>query len=289
MTDSRARAFLRSPIAVAAVFFSVATTVALGGPATTPGMITFKASYGISISGINIGEAVAESRFLGNTYAAAISGNTSGPSRLVSDASARLAGSGRFSGGRVLPSTYSLETMENGFATHVRMAMRAGKVTDVSAVPGLLPTKDRVPVTDRNKIGVVDPMSAFLVPLDGAGGLPNGHKACDRTVKVFDGWTRYDIALYYKATQAVDGRAEGYAGPVIVCGARYVPVAGHRAGGQSVKSMATNTRLEVWLAPVKGLPVLVPYRILIGTDLGDLIVYALRFSVDDGTEHASAK
>jgi hypothetical protein len=288
MTDSRLSAFVGSGIRIAAAVLAVALGGALGKPAHAADTITFKASYGISISGINIGEAEAESRFIGNTYAAAISGNTSGPSRLVSNASARLVGSGRFYGSRVMPSSYSLETLENGFATHVHMAMHAGRVIDVSALPGLLPTNDRVPVTARHKIGVVDPLSAFLVPLDGPG-LQSGRRACDRTVKVFDGWTRYDIALYYKATQAVDGRVDGYTGPVIVCGARYVPIAGHRTGGQSVQSMAGNTRLEVWLAPVKGLPVLVPYRMLIGTDLGDLIVYALRFSVDGPAQHAEAK
>ncbi|HZP19623.1 MAG TPA: DUF3108 domain-containing protein [Bauldia sp.] len=253
--------------------------------AAGPEMVTFKASYAISIAGIGIGRADVESRFIGNSYAAAITGSTNGVSRLVSDASARLAGNGRFFGNRVVPSAYNLETNENGFQTHVKMAMASGRITDVEALPRLLQTKDRVPVTPRHKIDVVDPLSAFLVPLDRPG-VPSGRRACDRTVRVFDGWTRYDIQLYYKDTRAVDGGTDAYVGRVIVCGARYVPIAGHRTGNSDAMS---STRLEVWLAQLPDMPVLVPYRMQIGTDLGDLVIYSTRFTVDKAERRADAK
>jgi len=53
-----------------------------------------------------------------------------------------------------------------------------------------------------------------------------------------------------------------------------VPVAGHRSTRKAVQEMADNKRLEVWLAQVGDMPVLVPFRILIGTEMGDLIIYA---------------
>lgn len=257
------------------------------GPTTT-----FKATYAISIGGVVVGKADAEGRFNGNSYDAAISGSTSGVTRLVSDAMAKLAGSGTFYGSRIMPSSYDLETTENGFATHVRMAMKSGNIVDVVAEPQLAEAPDRVPVTPAHKINVVDPLSAFLVPLDRFGldrlGLPSGHRACTRTVRVFDGWTRYDVQLFYKDTRAVDGGTDMYSGRIIVCGARYIPIAGHRSGRKAVQDMADNQRLEVWLAPIKGMPVLVPYRILIGTDLGDLLIYATRFTTEPGDSHTDA-
>ena len=115
------------------------------------------------------------------------------------------------------------------------------------------------------------------MPLDQPG-VPSGHRACNRTVRVFDGWTRYDVQLSYKETKAIDGGADPYSGRIIVCAARYVPIAGHRSTRKAVQDMANNKRLEVWLAPVASMPVLVPFRILIGTDLGDLIIYATHFT-----------
>lgn len=255
------------------------------GPAHAVDTATLKATYAISIAGITVGRAEVESRFSGNGYAAAIVGATSGISRLVSDASARLSGNGHILGSEVRPATYEMATVENGFSTHVTMAMHQGTVTSVVALPELAEAADRVPVTAAHKTDVVDPLSAFLVPLDRPG-TPSGHSACNRTVKVFDGWTRYDVQLYYKETKAIDGAADTYSGIIIVCGARYVPVAGHRSTRKAVQEMANNKRLEVWLAPVAGVPVLVPFRILIGTNIGDLVIYATRFMTNPPQRHA---
>jgi hypothetical protein len=259
-----------------------------GLPAYGADTTTLKATYAISIAGMTVGRAEAESRFSGNGYAAAIVGSTSGVSRLVSDASARLTGNGHIFGSAVLPATYDMSTVENGFATHVTMAMHQGTVSSVLALPKLAEAADRVPVTAADKVNVVDPLSAFLVPLDRPG-IPSGQSACSRTVKVFDGWIRYDVQLYYKETKAVDGGADTYSGRIIVCGARYIPVAGHRSTRKAVQEMANNKRLEVWLAPVAGVPVLVPFRILIGTNVGDLIIYATRFKTDSPERHAMAE
>lgn len=278
----------RASIVVAGLCGTGILAILADVPAHAVDTTTLKATYAISIAGITVGKAEAESRFSGNGYAAAIVGSTSGISRLVSDASARLSGNGHILRSQVLPATYEMATVENGFSTHVTMAMHQGTVTSVVALPELAEAADRVPVTAAHKTDVVDPLSAFLVPLDQPG-IPSGHRACNRTVKVFDGWTRYDVQLYYKETKAIDGSADTYSGRIIVCGARYVPVAGHRSTRKEVQEMANNKRLEVWLAPVTDVPVLVPFRILIGTNIGDMIIYATHFTTNPPDRHAMAE
>jgi len=246
---------------------------------------TFKATYTISIGTAVVGHASAESRFNGDSYVAAISGSTGGLSRLVSDASARLSGSGHILGTSVRPSAFKLETVEGDFGTYVRMAMAGGRITNLVAVPSLAAAADRVPVTPRHKTGVVDPLSAFLVPIDHPG-IVSGRAACSRTIKVFDGWTRFDVQLFYKGVKAVDGGDDTYAGRIIVCGAHYVPVAGHRTA-ESVNDLVDNDRIEIWLAPVGHAPLLVPFRIVVGTKWGDLTVYATRFTTGASQERAS--
>lgn len=271
----------------AAALVGAALLSAVAASAAKAEDVSLRATYAISISGLTIGRIDVKSDFDGNSYDASIRGSTSGPSRIVSDASASMSGTGKFFGARVLPDAFRMETLESGFSTHVSIAMRGGAVTSVSALPPLLQAADRVPVTPQHKKDVVDPLGAFIIPLDRPG-VPSGRRACARTVRVFDGWTRYDVPLYYKETKAVDGDATSYSGRVIVCGARFVPVAGHRAGRKSVEDMANNKRLEVWLAQVGNAPVLVPYRILIGTDLGDLIVTATRFTTGaEPSRHAA--
>lgn len=264
---------------VAAVLGRVGAAAALlaaaAGAALAAGSTTLTAQYTIAISGITIGRVDVESRFTDREYSAAISGSTWGISRFVSDAQAQMAGAGRIRGDRVLPAKYNLDTSENGFDTRVRMAISGGAVADVDAWPALMEAADRVPLTSRHKNGVLDPIGAFLVALD-SDGPPSGAKVCNRTVKVFDGWQRFDIRLSYAGTRAMTG---GYSGEVMVCAARYVPIAGHRPSRESVEYMANNKRLEVWMAPVAGTRVMVPTRILIGTQVGDLIISARSFDV----------
>lgn len=253
-------------------------------PAAAGEDIRFEATYSIIIAGLTVGRAEAETRFTPTGYAAAISGSTRGISRLVSDARASLAGSGRILADRLVPATYNLETSENGDETRVKMALRGGAITDLTAEPPLKPKPDRIPVTATHKRDILDPLSAFLIRLNAAG-TPDGKTACGRTINIFDGWQRYDIALSYKETRKIEGRGEGYSGPVFVCGARYVPIAGHRP--KAVRSMTENKRLEVWLAPLGTSQMMAPYKIVIGASVGDLVVLATRFKVEAASDRAS--
>ena len=270
--------------------FLVVAAAAIGTLGIAPaeaGDTTVSASYNISVSGLTIGRVDVDGTFTDTSYTAAIKGSTRGLIRLVSDAQATLTGNGQISGNKVLPANYTLETKDGDFETHVDMSMRGGSIVAVDAEPSLSDAPDRVPLTARHKQSVVDPVGAFIIALGNAT-TDDGQKVCDRTVPVFDGWQRYNVSLYYKETRTIDGHGNSYSGDVIVCGARYVPIAGHRAEGKSVQYMADNKRLEVWLAPVQDTTLLLPYRLLIGTQVGDLVVSAKKFVVNATERHASA-
>jgi hypothetical protein len=247
--------------------------------------VNLDATYIIAINGLTIGRADARGRFTDHGYAAAISGSTYGISRIVSDARATLAGAGRVVGGNVVPASYNLSTSESGFETSVNMTMRGGSIVGLQAIPSLPEAPDRVPLTATSKQNVVDPVGAFVVAIDHPG-APDPNAVCNRTVKVFDGWKRFDIRLSYKETTTIDDGANAYAGNLIVCAARYLPVAGHRASDDAVAFMADNKRLEISLVPIKGTNYMVPYRILIGTKLGDLTIAARTFMAAAGQQQA---
>ncbi len=279
-----ARARLRSLLIGAVV---TAATGTIGALPASAGNATVSALYYISVAGLAVGRANVDVSFSDTRYTAAIKGSTRGLIRLVSDAQAILTGSGRISGNQVLPANYTLETKDGDFETHVDMAMRGGSIVTLDAEPSLRAAPDRVPVTARHKRRVVDPVAAFIVAL-GKSTQADGQHVCHRTVPVFDGWQRYDVSLYYKETRTIDGHGDSYSGDVIVCGARYVPIAGHRTSGESVQYMADNKRLEIWLAPVEDAAVLLPYRVVIGTQVGDLVISARKFVVSTAEQHASA-
>lgn len=267
-----------APFAAGAVAMTLLPALGMISPATAD--TVFEATYAISVGGLTIGAADAEGRFTDKEYAAIIKGETSGISRLVSDARAELRGHGRISRHRALPTSYDLETREGEFETHVRMKTRAGAITDLLVIPRLREHPDRIPIEPEHRQNVLDPVAAFLVVADNSG-VGDGKRICRRTIEVFDGWQRFDVRLSYKQTRQVEGIGDAYDGTVVVCTARYVPVAGHRMSLESTRYMVENKRLEVWYAPVRDRRLLVPYRILIGTAYGDLVVVAKRFVVGD--------
>ena len=48
-----------------------------------------------------------------------------------------------------------------------------------------------------------------------------------------------------------------------------------------------NDRVEVWLVPIDKTALLVPFRIVLGTRWGDLVVYATRFKATATEQRAS--
>jgi hypothetical protein len=250
---------------------------ALNGGSAAAQSADLKASYAITLGIFTIGRVDIAARFTETGYSADIRGVTTGLGRLVSDSRAELTGSGTISGTRVVPLAYTLRTAEGDFTTRVDLTMRGGSLATVRADPMLIEAADRVPLTQEALSRIVDPVGALVIARASEGPM-DGKALCNRTVPVFDGWVRYDIALAYKESANFVGRG-GFSTPAIVCRARYVPVAGHRLSRDSVQYMAQNDRLEAWLAPVKGTNLLVPVKFVIGTDMGDLAVTARDFAV----------
>ena len=157
------------------------------------------------------------------------------------------------------------------------MGLTAGNVAAVEISPPIDEKADRVPVKDEDKKGVIDPVSALLMPAIGSGKLMDTAN-CNRTIPIFDGAARFDVVLSYDTTQAVD--KPGYKGPVLVCKARYVPISGHRALRPSTKFMQENKDMSVWLVPLEAQRVLVPVKISVRTMVGTSVVEASRWSLE---------
>ena len=99
--------------------------------------------------------------------------------------------------------------------------------------------------------------------------------ACNRTIPVFDGAGRFDVTLSFASAKTVD--VPGYKGPVLVCQARYTPIAGHRTGRKATQFMAENRDMEAWLAPVENTRMLVPVKISVRTMIGTTVIDATRW------------
>lgn len=236
-----------------------------------------RAVYDVSFAGFGIARGSLAVKVERGSYAAKVHISTSGLARIISSEESIATAKGRI-GSSLAPAAYEL--MSRGErVTQVSMGIGGGRVRNLSAVPELSEREDRVPVTASHKRNILDPLSAALVPV-----ANSGPKVCERTLPIFDGWTRYDIKLFYKSTESVD--VPGYKGDAIVCGARWVPVAGHREGRESTRFMAANKDMEASFVPT-GDGVMVPFKISVRTMKGTLVVKARQFEDGKGIAQAN--
>ena len=184
---------------------------------------------------------------------------------------------GTIAGADVLPTGYANSSSNAQETRTVRIGLEGGNVRALDIQPPFPDMDARVPVTDAMKRGVLDPVSALLMRVPDGQPLV-GAAACNRRLPVYDGLVRFDVTLSFVGTKTVSTR--GYNGPVTVCAARYVPVAGYKRDSQSTRTMADNKDLEVWLAPFEAMRIVVPYRISIRTSAGTLLIQPAEFRLE---------
>lgn len=277
----------RSPVTKAArtAFAAVGAAVLASAPvagAAPSAAGESRAIYDVSFMGLGIAKGSLAVKVERGSYAAKLHISTSGLARIVSSEESIATAKGRIGRG-LTPAAYELMSRGDK-VTQVSMGLGGGAIKSLRAIPELMQRDDRVPVTAAHKRNVVDPLSAALLPIPNKGKGAVDREVCDRTLPIFDGWTRYDIKLSYKSTESV--KVPGYTGDAVVCGARWVPVAGHREGKESTRFMEDNKDLEAWFVPSEDGALALPYKIAVRTMRGMLVVQARQFG--DGTSVANA-
>jgi Protein of unknown function (DUF3108) len=241
--------------------------------------------YELSLIGLPLGAAEARADIGPSRYTIALEAKLTGIAALVSSAKGAATASGFIVKGRVAPIAYATTSANARMTRTVRMAMTEGSVKAVDIEPPMEDDPGRIPVTEDLKRNIVDPVSALVmtVPPDAP---PTGPAACNRSIPVFDGYARFNITLTYVASRHL--KIHGYNGPVSVCAARYVPIAGYRPDRPGTKFMENDRQLEVWLAPLPTARVELPVRISIETMVGMTVIQATDLDVDEGDSDSPA-
>jgi hypothetical protein len=223
--------------------------------------------YVMSMTGIRVGQSTWTAAFDGERYSAgAIGGAVDLLSVLVRGEGVAQV-SGLIKEGRLVPAAFSSSVIEDGQKIDLKMTLEDGTVTDVKD-NGPPPGADRVPLTTAHAQGVLDPLTALLMPDEG------GEASCNRTLAIFDGRRRYDLALSFKRTEKVRGSEAA-----VVCNVVLRPIAGHRADSMIMKYVADRRDMELAFAPITGTRFLAPLRLLVPSLIGTMAVQAASFEV----------
>ena len=235
-------------------------------------------TYRVSLVGLPIGAVNLSADLTPSSYSIQGDAKMTGLARILNNARGASTGKGAIVEGHVSPATFATIAASSNMTRTIRMALAGNAVTGVDISPPYEDKPDRVPLGPGDEKGVVDPVGAVIIPAPASGPIVSP-AACDRKVPIFDGYTRFDIELTYVGERRVT--TKGYEGPVVVCAARYIPIAGHRRDRPATKFMADNKDLEVWLAPIERDHVLIPYRVSVRTMIGTTVVEATEFRVEE--------
>jgi hypothetical protein len=276
--------------AASAAFFMLALLAVVaadaGHRAAAQGRL--EAQYTASISGIPIGRGNWIIEIANDQYTAAASGTTTGLIKFFTGAHGTGAAHGTMTTGQPTPTSYGATITYDHKVDAVRMALAGGNVTDYAAEPPLPPAPDRIPVTDADRHGVFDPMTSMLNRVPGTGD-PVTPQACNREVPVFDGRVRYNLRSEFRRMETVKAD-RGYTGPAVVCAVFFSPISGYVPDRPAIKFLVTLHDAEVWLAPIAGTRVLVPFRFSMPTPLGTGLLQATEFvSVAQPSPRTAAK
>jgi hypothetical protein len=273
--------------AVLAVAACVVAALAADASHVAAAQGRLEAEYVATVSGIPIGHGNWVVEISDTAYSAAASGATAGLMRIFSGARGSGAAHGVMSSAGPVPANYAATIIDDRHIDEVHIALTGGNVTNFSAEPPLLPLPDRIPVTQADVRGVVDPMTSALSRVGGSGD-PVSPAACQSKVAVFDGRVRYDLHSEFKRIEIVKAE-RGYEGPVVVCALYFQPISGYVPGRSAVKFLIELHDAEVWLAPIAGTRVLVPFRVSMPTPLGMGVLQARQFETVAQPPHALAK
>jgi Protein of unknown function (DUF3108) len=240
-----------------------------------------EAQYTASIAGIPIGTGTLNVAIGQDRFTAAASGRVSGLLRAVVVGDGSAAAHGTINAGRLVPERFSVHLRADQSTESVRIGFDAGVVKEIVAEPELPPSPDRVPVTAADRDGVTDPMTAALMPVDGSGDVLSP-TACQRTLAIFDGRQRFDLALSFKRLDQVEAE-DGFRGSALVCAIIYRPISGHRPSRAAIQYLMEATDMEAWMVPITGTRVLVPFRIALPTPLGRALLEADQFVTMTGS------
>jgi Protein of unknown function (DUF3108) len=245
-----------------------------------------EARYTATLAGIPIGKGDWVIDITDTHYKAAANGATTGLVRAFTGGQGSSAANGTLHAGQPVASIFSSTIAASHKTDEVRLAVANGVVTEARVDPPLESGPDRVPITDAHRKGILDPMTASLFRVPGTGDLISP-EVCHRTLAIFDGRLRYDLQFVFKRMDHVKAD-KGYAGPVVVCAVYFSPIAGFIPSRAAIRYLSKLRDIEVWLAPIAGTRVLVPFRVQGPTPIGRMVLEATQFVATALPTRASA-
>lgn len=254
--------------------FCAALFLASGAGATD----VYHTDYSVSLLGLRVARSQFETTVENGTFTTKGTLATAGLARLFEAADGEATVTGRFAADGAEPATYRVTYHYGKDKARKVIDFANGMVVKTDVDPA--PNKKRrrwIEVSPDDLKRVVDPLSAAMI------GASRPEDVCNRTLRVFDGVTRVDLKLDFAGLQPFS--TKGFKGVAVSCHVQFQPVSGYRKGVFSMDYLSRQKRIRMAFATLGNSGIYAPVFAKIGTQIGDVTVYATRFEkVGDKTE-----
>jgi hypothetical protein len=234
--------------------------------------VSMNAHYSVYMTRIRVGEITWAVYFSEETYLASASGKASGVFSVLFKGEGSVTTHGEMTNGWLVPLDVATTITDDDGHDEVKMTFENGDLKHLEA-KGPPPKANQMQVTPNLLHQVIDPLTAMLIPVDHDA---FAHANCDKTLRIFDGRRRYNLALSYKRVDNMKIE-RGYNGRVLVCGVVLRALAGYDPDSLLVRYLAGKDDLELWFAPIAGRNIIAPVRALMPTLIGTLEIRATEF------------
>jgi hypothetical protein len=248
--------------------FRLATLAVLALTAVSPvaaAEVDATASYIVTLGGINIAAMDVDLNDDGSRYSLDLKANVAGFGAIVASGTASAKAAGSSAGSSLVAQDFELKTRANGETFTVDVSFAGRNVESFKVEPPIIDNYDRVPIERSHLTGVGDFLSAFVIK---GGALDKS--ICQRRAGIFTGVERFNISMAYAGEDQATSARTGYQGPVVLCSVDYNPVSGHFTTSEITNYLADSDRIVIWYAPLGTTGYFIPYRVLLGTNMGDL-------------------
>jgi len=230
------------------------------------------------MTGIRFGTVGLKSSFAPGTYAAVSTLKTGGLVNVFYEARIDARAAGVIAGGGLRPQNYDANAKSKS-KQRTQLAYTAAGI-QLFADPAY--NTERFPVTEEQKRGTLDPVSAMTFAISGLS--VTAQRPCGDTLHVFDGARRYDVEFKFIQNENLPADEDGYTGPTVKCEVIYKQIAGFKP---SVKQGDKTYPIYVWGAtfethgPGPMRRFVVPVRIMTETQFGTAKAIARHIQIDD--------
>lgn len=244
----------------------LATMLASAPARAVEGTETYSGEYTISFLGLPVARSKFVSVFEGDNFTVKGSMSSAGMAKLFDSTTGSSFAAGSFIGKTTRPQSFETQYKSGKKRQLTSISFAKGAVSKTVNDPPLKKRKNQVPLDTSDLKAVNDPVSATLIRAD------SPDEVCGRTLKLFDGEMRVNLALSHVKI----GPVPNYKGDAVTCSARFIPVSGYRTKNRTMDYLKSKAKISISFAQLGETGIYAPVRATITTTLGPVTVTAKR-------------